>query len=223
MKSQIREMRIAGVNKVIQAIASCGRKFFLYEDRVAVIEQSATGHLFLINEWNQKRIYISKYGAWRGFHHGGTLHALVGRMVAYIQHGEVITEDYFSAKHWGYHDDMQTVINAAKQVGFVKAQDTEREMSKIRKTAKSTKPKLRDACQFLAWLASEEPEVSARFYDYCNGAWGAAKSHAAMLWEAGQVAGCYEIMTEDWKGERKVCMVNVQMVPHFDCRAKQDP
>lgn len=96
-------------------------------------------------------------------------------------------------------------------------------MSKQRPTVRSTKPKLRDACQFLAWLASEEPEHGAGFYDYCNGAWGAAKSHAEMLWNAGRVAGCYEIVTEDWKGVRAVCVVNVQMVPHFDCHAKQDP
>lgn len=88
---------------------------------------------------------------------------------------------------------------------------------------RSTKPKLRDACQFLAWLTCEEPETDAAFYDYVNGAWGAAKAHAQMHWEAGHVQGCYEVMTEDWKGVVKVVVVNVQMKPHFEASAKQDP
>ncbi len=92
-------------------------------------------------------------------------------------------------------------------------------MSRVR----TTKPKLRDACQFLAWLASDNPDTESHFYDYCNGVWDAARSHARMLWESGRIAGCYEVMTEDWKGVQKVCVVNVCMEPRFDVRAKQDP
>jgi len=44
-----------------------------------------------------------------------------------------------------------------------------------------------------------------------------------MHWEAGHVSGCYEVMCEDWKGERRVVVVNVRMMPFFEATAKQVP
>lgn len=124
-RAEILDARVEAANQVIQAIASCGRKFFRYEDRVAWIERDKRGQLFLHNEWNGKRIYISRYGAWRGFHHGGTLHALVGRLVEYIKTCATVRCTYFDAKHWGYGADMQIVIDAATDAGFVAEPYTE--------------------------------------------------------------------------------------------------
>lgn len=106
------------VNQFIESIASCGRKFFRYEDRVAWIERDPRGLLFLHNEWNQKRIYISRRGAWRGFHHGGTLHCLIEDLVEFIRTGKQLRESTFQPR-WGYGDDMDTVIESGKHLGVI--------------------------------------------------------------------------------------------------------
>lgn len=113
-----RKDRLFVVNQFIKVIASCGRKYFRFEDRVAWIERDSRGLLFLHNEFNQKRIYISKYGAWKGFHHGGTLHSLVWHLVEFIKLGKKLPVGIF-APRWAYGDDMQKVIQSGIDLGII--------------------------------------------------------------------------------------------------------
>jgi hypothetical protein len=114
-----RHDRVVLANELIEAIASCGRKFFRYEDRVAWIERDRRGLLFLHNEWSQKRIYISRRGVWRGFHHGGTMHCLIEDLVEFIRTGKQLRESTFEPR-WGYDDEMASVVEAGKRIGVIK-------------------------------------------------------------------------------------------------------
>lgn len=111
--------RLDAVNQFIRTIASCGRKFFRYEDRIAWIERDPKGLLFLHNEYSQRRIYISRRGGWRGFHHGGTLHGLMQCFVEFIRSGKQLRENMFESR-WGYGDDMDAVITSGKDLGIIK-------------------------------------------------------------------------------------------------------
>ena len=114
------EIRVVCANRFIGAISVNGRKYFSYEGRTGWIERSDSGHLFYHNEWNQKRIYISRYGPYKGFHHGGTLHSVVAGLVRFIQAGERMKASFFDAKHWAYGDKaMNAVIRAGVRLGIL--------------------------------------------------------------------------------------------------------
>lgn len=114
------EIRVVCANRFIGAISANGRKYFRYEDRTAYIERSATGHLFYHNEWNQKRIYVSRYGPYKGFHHGGTLHSVIAGLVEFIKTGQRMKASFFDAKHWAYEEAaMNQVIHAGVRLGIL--------------------------------------------------------------------------------------------------------
>ena len=111
--------RLSDANCFIATIACHGQRFFCFEDRVAWIERSRTGHLFYHNEWNQKRIYVSRYGRWKHFHHGCTLHFVVARLVEFIKTGKRMRSSFFDAKHWAYGDEMNQVITVGLHLGIL--------------------------------------------------------------------------------------------------------
>jgi hypothetical protein len=117
-------MRLDAANEFIGSIASHGRRFFEYvhDDgrQVAQFRRGDWGHIFFWNEWKRQWIYVSRYGAWKGFHHGGTLHALVGNLVRFIRSGEQLNAGFFGS-HWGYGDDMETVVETGKRLGVIGA------------------------------------------------------------------------------------------------------
>lgn len=117
-------MRLDAANDFVEAIASNGRRFFEYvhDDgrEVARFKRDERGHIWFWNEWHRKWIYVSRYRAWKGFHHGGTLHALVGNLVRFIRSGEQLNAGFFSS-YWGYGDDMETVIETGKRLGVIAA------------------------------------------------------------------------------------------------------
>lgn len=117
--------RLDAANEFIKSIASHGRRFFefMHEDgrQVAYFRRSQSGHIFFWNEWKRQWIYVSRYGAWKGFHHGGTLHSLVGQLVDYIRTGKQLRSGWFNGKHWGYGDEMVFVVDAGKRLGVIQA------------------------------------------------------------------------------------------------------
>ena len=122
------ENRVANANLLIDLIASHGRRFFefIHNDgrHVARLKRNDSGHLFLWNEWSRKWIYVSRYGVWRGFHHGGTLHSLVGQLVQYIKTGKQLRASWFDGKHWGYDSEMQIVVNAGVKCGVIAGKES---------------------------------------------------------------------------------------------------
>lgn len=116
--------RIEAANNFIRIIASNGRKFFAFHHpdgiEIARFRRSESGHIWFLNEWKRNWIYVSKYGSWRGFHHGGTLHSLVAALVEFIRSGKQLRPEWFDAKHWAYYDEaMNIVVTEGQALGVV--------------------------------------------------------------------------------------------------------
>lgn len=126
MSKMTKHDRVAAVNKFIQAIASCGRKFFVHEGFFARFEIDQRGHVWFIDDYSKKRIYTHYDGRWEGFTHGGTLKGLVESLRDYIRtgipkrlnigpwpqwicHGDL----------WGYGEDIKLVRAAAIELGLI--------------------------------------------------------------------------------------------------------
>lgn len=118
-------------NKMLSAIASCGRKFFAYEDRVSRFEIDERGRVWLIDKYTQKRIYVAYSGRWRGFSDGGTLRALIERLRDYITIGALLPAQIFgpwpewvcNGDLWGYGPAMQSVREVASKLEITATED----------------------------------------------------------------------------------------------------
>lgn len=124
METKEMQYRIDIVNKIIEAIANRGRKFFYYQGRIAQIFADG-GHLFMKNEYNKIDMVISyrhcKPNSW---HHGGTLWSLTQEFRLFIETGikSNDTEGYngLYSHHWGYKpEEMNEIIEIAKELGYL--------------------------------------------------------------------------------------------------------
>lgn len=82
--------RVDVANKVIQVIASHGRRFFRYGDHVSAFELHQHGRcrmLFFCDCYTRRWVYVRNYGRWRGFTDGGTMRGLVIKLGEYIRTG----------------------------------------------------------------------------------------------------------------------------------------
>lgn len=121
--------RLEIANKMLTAIASHGRKFFAYQDRVSQFDIDHRGRIWFIDKYTQKRIYVSHKGNWRGFSEGGTLRALVERLRDFVMQGKQLPAAIFGpwpewvcgGDLWAYGEDMQRVRDVAKNLGIVSA------------------------------------------------------------------------------------------------------
>lgn len=111
-------------NKMLITIATRGRKFFAYQDRVSQFDIDHRGRIWFIDKYTQKRICVSYRGRWRGFSEGGTLQALIERLRDFIAQGKALPPTIFGpwpewvcgGDLWGYGDAMEQVRQAAKDL-----------------------------------------------------------------------------------------------------------
>lgn len=120
LKRSEREARIRKANEFIEVIASCGRKFFRYNNRVAYFFSDPRGRLWFRDEYTYKAIYVCYKYEWRGFNNGGTLRALIQSLRDYIRFGEPIWMGYFDPKlngdcHWAYGHENMAIVKAAAE------------------------------------------------------------------------------------------------------------
>jgi len=127
MSSDPRPQRLVEVNELLAVIASCGRRFFAHETRVARFELQR-GHIVFVDHYTELVIYVEmKHLTWRGFSGGRTLRLLVRQLMVFIQRGAPLPENTFGSwpgwiceeDRWGYGDDMQLVRDAAIRLGLV--------------------------------------------------------------------------------------------------------
>lgn len=122
-----RNERLEAANEMLKAIASCGRKFFAFEDRVSRFELDDRGRIWFVDKYTQKRIYIAYRGNWKPFSDGGTLRALVERLRDFIQQATPLPPSIFGpwpewvcgGDLWAYGEDMQQVRTAAIRLGMI--------------------------------------------------------------------------------------------------------
>ncbi len=132
MKSQVADPgiqeRLLTANQIIEAIASCGRRFLsMNADRPGEADPNARisrfelvkGRLWYVDKWRGSRIYVHPGIRWRSgwgwrFSDGGTLLALMEHLCDYILKGTPINMRHFGpfpqwvcgGDLWGYGDDM---------------------------------------------------------------------------------------------------------------------
>jgi hypothetical protein len=114
-------------NRLLIAIASCGRRFFAYQDRVSQFSIDHRGRIWFTDKYTQKRIYIQYEGRWRGFSDGGTLRGLVEKLRDFITEGKLLPSGIFGpwpewvcgGDLWGYGDEMERIRTTAIDLGII--------------------------------------------------------------------------------------------------------
>jgi len=123
-----KQSRLESANQLLNAIASCGRRFFAHHGRVSRFELDAGGRVWFVDAYREARIYTHHAnGHWRGFSEGGTLRSLVIALRDYIQTGKPIPsgyvgpwpEWYSAGDPWGYGEDMAKISQAAMDLHIV--------------------------------------------------------------------------------------------------------
>lgn len=111
-----RQARINQANEFIKVIASCGRQFFRYENRVAYFFMNNDGRLWFRDAYSYKCIYVMYRYEWHGFSNGGTLRSLVKNLADWIRVGKPVWSGFFDGQGlWAYDDvAMAKVREAAK-------------------------------------------------------------------------------------------------------------
>lgn len=112
--------RLTEANKLIRIISTYGRRFFYNEENNCVAEMliGPRGHIFFIDDYSRKLIYVAHSGRWPGWSHGGTLRDLVKALANYVRTGEQLSIFWISpgrfddSNIWGYAPDEMTKCRA---------------------------------------------------------------------------------------------------------------
>ena len=108
--------RLQIANEFIKIIASHGRKFFNSKGTIAYMKIK-DGHVYWVDEYSQKEIYLS-YKYWdKGFTNGGTLRELVKALRLYVLGRRDLPISYLGpwpqslcdGDLWGYGESMERV------------------------------------------------------------------------------------------------------------------
>lgn len=130
------EQRAESVNQFLQAVASCGRKFFRYGDQVAKFNVAEGGRVTYQDNYTQKLIKIKELPPgkdrpskdWVGFSHGGNLRDLVVELGQFIHTGKAphLNLGPWTGRSclWAYGDDMD-IVRAAAEVNGLRPQKLE--------------------------------------------------------------------------------------------------
>ena len=120
MADMTKRQRLAEANRVLEAIARHGRRFFhnAEHDRVARFEIDIAGRLWFRDDYTWRRIFTAWRGNWRQFSHGGTMRRLVDDLAAYIRTGPPIAGGHFGpwpqwycdGDLWGYGADAMAAL-----------------------------------------------------------------------------------------------------------------
>lgn len=127
MTGKTKQERLIDANKLIEVIASCGRRFFRHGDRVGELELSVSGRIFYVDAYAGKRIYTHYRYRWRGFSEGGTLRFLIIALRDYVTKGAPVNPSTFGpwpswncgGDLWGYGADTCQVREAARELGII--------------------------------------------------------------------------------------------------------
>lgn len=111
--SQEKTNRLEHVNALIKTISTYGRRFFYNKrfDRVAHMLIGPKGHLYFVDDYSGKPIYVAYNGHWDGWSHGGTLRDLVKELASYIRTGKQLSRHWIGPERfddsniWGYAED----------------------------------------------------------------------------------------------------------------------
>lgn len=121
------QARLLAANELIEAIAHCGRQFFMSTTgRVAELAFNGKGDLRWIDEHSLHPIAVTLSPhahpqAWSCFMHGDTLQRFAHALGGYVATGEPLPQDYFTqAEHlWAYpKGDLEALDARASKLGI---------------------------------------------------------------------------------------------------------
>jgi hypothetical protein len=110
-------------NRLVEAVASTGRRFFRHDDRVGRFEVDARGHIWFVDAYSGRRVYTHYGHKWRGFSDGGTLRDFIEQLRDFIAKGERMEAWYFEqivrpGNFLGYGPDADAVHRVAREAGI---------------------------------------------------------------------------------------------------------
>jgi hypothetical protein len=119
---QAKLKRLELANKVIKAIASCGRNHLSYGDRVGSLRLDDNWRCWYTDPYSGRDIYTHYRGRWRYFTCGGTLKSLIERLSDYVCKGYPLSvyslgyrpKWYCDGDVFGYGKDIVKVWEVAK-------------------------------------------------------------------------------------------------------------
>lgn len=100
--------RYKEANKVIEIVASHGRRFFWspIHERLARFGLDRYGQIWYVDEHTGMKVHPFGDGCWPGFVHGSTLRFLIAKLANYIKTGEPVPLSQFpfenDASCWAY-------------------------------------------------------------------------------------------------------------------------
>lgn len=101
-----KKSRIAAANKVIEACATHGHKFFHHDGRISHFRLTWQGRLVFVDGYTQREVSLHPKSAWKGFTEGGTLRALVADLANYIRTGKPIRNHFGPWPDWYCDGDL---------------------------------------------------------------------------------------------------------------------
>lgn len=109
----IKHERLAEANNLIKTISDYGRRFFYSakNDRVAHMMIGHRGHIYFVDDYSGKAIYVAYNGHWRGWSHGGTLRDLIKELANFVRTGKQLSPNWIGPQRfddsniWGYAED----------------------------------------------------------------------------------------------------------------------
>lgn len=123
-----KQQRADNANRLVEVIASCGRRFFRHDDAIAGFGLDHRDRIWFTDAYTKRRIYTHYKYEWRGFSNGGTMRRLIEQLRDYISTGEPQRlalgpwpSWYCDGDLWGYGDDMEAVRAAARDYGILPA------------------------------------------------------------------------------------------------------
>ena len=120
-----KQERLDLANKLIAEIAKHGRKFFSHEGRVARLEMTNRGLIYLVDAYTSRPVYTNNKHEWRGFSHGYTLQRLIIKISEFVKTGEpclCINSLGYSPNTWEYPiQDLLPIWEVAKPMFSDKA------------------------------------------------------------------------------------------------------
>ena len=122
---ELRQERIAIINRIIMEIGNRGRHFFYKPHHIGYayfVQEGKT--LWFIDDYTGAKVYPYR-GCDKGFSHGGTLWGLINDFRHFIIKGEHSNGKHgyggLLGTHWAYpEDDMKEIQKLAIELGYIK-------------------------------------------------------------------------------------------------------
>lgn len=128
---ELKHERLRKANRLLGAIATCGRHFFSNPSSYSISQLELDGRnlLWFRDAYTNKRIYTAYKGRWRHFSQGGTMRDLVLALCRFVRTGQKLhprtfgpwPQEICDGDLWGYGKDMEVVRRSARELEVIES------------------------------------------------------------------------------------------------------